>query len=205
MKKKIAILLVLVILAGLLAGCGSKLKGTYVPVDESYSDYGSITFNGNKVTFSVFGYDILSGTYKIRGNKITVKASVFGEETEETMSFRKKGSSIFIENEEYVKQGSKKAASGSSSKDTEKSGGSALTAVLIILFVVCPVIAAVVLVLMRKRFPWVDSTVDKVTAFAKKAGKEVSEQATDVGRRVSSTVSAGVAAGSAAFREERAI
>ncbi len=224
MKKKIAVLLMLVILVGLLAGCGGKLSGTYVPVDDYYSEYDALTFKGNKVTFTTWGFDT-SGTYKIKGDQITLKANFYGYEAEETLSFSKKGKSIFIDGEEYVR-GKKPdsisaveavgAITGVSSQINRAKRTA--TTLLVIFLVVLPIIAIAVLVLMRKKIPWVDSTVDKVCAWAKKTFNKVAdpetrahikEGAAKVGNKVSvgagkaaAKVSSGVASGTAAFKAE---
>ena len=102
LKTIVAVLLAAALLAG-LAGCGAKtLNGTY----KSTGNLGdSLTFDkDNKVTGELFGVT-LDGEYEIKDDSITFKYSaVLGLGTTDTKSFEKKGSSIWIDGTEFVKQ-----------------------------------------------------------------------------------------------------
>ncbi len=97
-----AVILALVAIVTLFAGCGSTLKGTYAPAD---GGSGTITFEEeNKVTGELFGIS-LSGTYTIEKDKIKFESEkVFGLGASSEYSFKKSGKSIFINEKEYVKQ-----------------------------------------------------------------------------------------------------
>ena len=138
MKKKIAILLILCTVTALLAGCGSKLEGTYSPVN-SYADFGALTFNGNNVSVNVFGYAGLSGTYQIKGKEMVLTMELLGTPTTQTMSYSKKGDSIFLDGQEYIKQGS-----------TQKQSNNTL---LIIVAIIALLAVCCVTILLSKKKP----------------------------------------------------
>ncbi len=102
LKITVAVLLAAALLAG-LAGCGTKtLNGTY-KTDENAN--WSLTFDkDNKVTGEAFGLTV-DGEYEIKDDAITFKYStVLGIGATVTKSFEKKGSSIWIDGTEFVKQ-----------------------------------------------------------------------------------------------------
>ena len=105
--KKLALRLVAVVLVLVsvlsLVGCGTSLKGTYVPADTSIVD-GSITFeDGNQIVVSALGLDI-KGTYVIEDDKLIVTYSLLAFSTDLEWNFNKKGNSIFIDGTEFVKE-----------------------------------------------------------------------------------------------------
>ncbi len=97
-----AVILALLAIVTLFAGCGSTLKGTYAPAD---GGSGTITFEEeNKVTGELFGISI-SGTYTIEKDKIKFESEkILGIGATKEYSFKKSGKSIFIDEKEYVKQ-----------------------------------------------------------------------------------------------------
>ena len=110
MRKKRIISLILVcwlmVVALMLTACsGSRLDGTYT----AYKDGASVTveFRSNN-TFTMIMFDTIrqNGTYKIEGNKITIEMDVpfMGGHSVRTSSFRKTGSTIYIDDVEYKRQ-----------------------------------------------------------------------------------------------------
>jgi len=82
MKKLIALLLGIIIIAALFASCGgdSSLKGKFVNPDDS-EDW--IEFkSGNKVTTSHGGFSY-NGKFSVDGNKVILKMTFLGIENEE--------------------------------------------------------------------------------------------------------------------------
>ena len=102
-RKAAAALLLVVLLAGLLAGCAGKtLNGTY----KSTGLLGeTLTFDkDHKVTGALFGIT-LDGEYEIKDDTITLKyTTALGIGATLSKSFEKKGDSIWIDGTEFVKQ-----------------------------------------------------------------------------------------------------
>jgi len=96
MKRTIAITMAAMLLIVLLLSACGGLSGTY----NDESGLVSMTFKGNKVTMTAFGMTVGEGTYKVSGNKITVK--IAGEET--TSSFKKDGKNLIIDGEKWIKK-----------------------------------------------------------------------------------------------------
>ena len=103
----IAVIVALVLILGALTACSSKLNGCY-----SRNEQGIVfqyTFDGSdKVQYEVFGSSgtLLSSDswfYRISGKTISYSDTAFGAEKVQ-YSFQKKGSSIFINGNEYVKK-----------------------------------------------------------------------------------------------------
>lgn len=111
MKKIISMILVCVLLVGMLftlASCGKKLKGSYS------CEVGGMTmtyeFKGNKFTLTtemeVLGQKVTTeseGTYKIKGDEITITMEIDGEEFENTGSFEKGKDYIVIDGVKLTK------------------------------------------------------------------------------------------------------
>ena len=101
LRSIVAVLLVCVVMCSLLA-CTLGLKGTYVSADSLLEH--SITFkDDNKVDVSIGSLDV-EGEYTIEDGEITITYSILGLEYDWVKSFERKGSSIFIDGTEYVKQ-----------------------------------------------------------------------------------------------------
>ncbi|MBR4864571.1 MAG: hypothetical protein IKU07_08340 [Oscillospiraceae bacterium] len=100
-KSMIALLLVCV-MVGTLTACTITLKGTYTSNEGLVEQ--SFTFkDDNKVEVSAFGIDI-EGEYLIEDGEITITYSLLGLSYDWVKSFEKKGSSIFIDGTEFVKE-----------------------------------------------------------------------------------------------------
>lgn len=85
-----------------LAACsGNGLNGTYQSTGTVAQ---TVTFSGSDdIAMSAFGINA-SGTYKIDGDKMTVRYSLFGINSDWTCTFRQNGNSIDIDGTEFVKQ-----------------------------------------------------------------------------------------------------
>lgn len=102
-KAVTSVLLIVVLLAGMLAGCSVKqLKGTYKSTDALG---GTLTFKEEqKVTGELFGIT-LDGEYEIKDDTITFRYSgLLGIGATLDKPFRKDGNSIWIDETEFVKQ-----------------------------------------------------------------------------------------------------
>jgi len=95
------VLAVALIIAVTLSACSGGLNGTYTTNETLISS--SVTFNGDKITMTALGLNF-TGTYKIKGDEIIVTTTILGNESEKTMSFERKGNSVFIDGTEYIKQ-----------------------------------------------------------------------------------------------------
>lgn len=85
----------------ILSACSSGLKGTY---KSSGLIAQSFTFGDNSsVTMSAFGVNT-TGTYKISGDKMTVDYTLLGINSNWSCTFQQKGSDIYIDGTEFVKQ-----------------------------------------------------------------------------------------------------
>lgn len=100
-SKFIALFLTFCLMLGVLAGCSTKLSGTYTSkglISQSF------TFEkDNQVTISAFGIEA-SGTYAIKDDKITITYGAFGLSYDWEKSFKKDGNSIYIDGTEFVKE-----------------------------------------------------------------------------------------------------
>ncbi|MDR0974154.1 MAG: hypothetical protein LBL80_00455 [Ruminococcus sp.] len=98
MKKRFFAILAMVCLTLiLLTACGG-LSGTYIYVGDSYGILGSeLEFDGNEMKW---GYSVTK--YKIKGDEFRLVDSI----SEIRFSYSKKGDSIFIDENEYAKEGS---------------------------------------------------------------------------------------------------
>jgi hypothetical protein len=98
-----ASVLALCIVIGLLLSSGGRLSGTYRGVDDTSV---TLTFNGNELTvrevYPSGRVNTETLAYRIKGDRIILSEST--SEAELSVPFQKKGSSIFIDGEEYRKQ-----------------------------------------------------------------------------------------------------
>lgn len=104
MKKFFARFLAAVLMAVVLlsaVACTKRLSGSYASSELLGTTY---TFDGDKVTVSSDLGIALTGTYEIEKDTITFSYKVMSVTTSNTVSFEKKGSSIFLDGVEYVKQ-----------------------------------------------------------------------------------------------------
>jgi hypothetical protein len=92
--------LAIIIAITTLSACAGRLSGTY---KSSGMFAQTFTFDGDEVTMSAFGINA-SGTYQISDGKIKIKYSLFGIDSTWEQPFEKKGSSIYIGNDEFKKQ-----------------------------------------------------------------------------------------------------
>lgn len=105
MKKTVKIIsaaIALITLVCLLAACGKTLNGTYesegiIPQSFTFDKDGT-------VTFSAFGVDAATGTYRIEKDKLIITYSILGFSTDLEQSFKKSGSSLIIGGTEFVKK-----------------------------------------------------------------------------------------------------
>lgn len=97
-----ALILLIILLVSALTGCARKLNGTYTNGEGLIKQ--SFTFKeDNKVEVSAFGIDV-EGEYFIDDDKITITYSLLNLSYDWEKSFEKKGSSIFIDGTEFVKE-----------------------------------------------------------------------------------------------------
>lgn len=100
--KCIVSLLLICSLICVLVACATKLNGTYTRTEGIVKQ--SFTFKeDNKVDVSAFGIDV-EGEYLIEDGTITITYSLLGLSYDWEKSFEKKGSSIFIDGTEFVKE-----------------------------------------------------------------------------------------------------
>ena len=107
--KAVSILLILSCFLLILSACGTTLNGKYVAKGLLSQSFTSES-NG-KATTSAAGLDLVSGTYKIENGKITFSFNTDGIleiagnslGLNHSMTFEKKGNSIFLDGTEYVK------------------------------------------------------------------------------------------------------
>jgi hypothetical protein len=104
-KRILAILAVACLLLTALTACGGSttLNGTYQMGGGLFSQSYSFDRNGN-VTVKTATIVGSSGTYSISGNRLTITVSnaLLGEVTTDH-TFKKSGSSIYIDGSEYIK------------------------------------------------------------------------------------------------------
>lgn len=107
MRKTASIIIVLVVLLLLLAGCSSRLNGTYYSTNGYVTE--TVSFSSpNKITMSAFGVN-LSGTYTINGSNIQITYEILGGlSTTMNQTFSQKGNSVFIGGQEFTKQSTPK-------------------------------------------------------------------------------------------------
>lgn len=100
--KRIITAMLLCVLVCTLAACTIGLKGTYTSTEGLVEQ--SFTFkDDNKVEVSAFGIDI-EGDYVIEDGEITITYNLLGLKYDMVKSFERKGSSIFIDGTEFVKE-----------------------------------------------------------------------------------------------------
>ncbi len=99
MKKTIAMLLVVCMVLVGVTGCSKKLSGTYKVYG---NDAGAITFEGDQVTISAFGINVI-GNYKIEGDKLSVEAEFLGQKISYDYTFKQSGDSIYLDGVEFRK------------------------------------------------------------------------------------------------------
>ncbi len=187
-KKKAALLFLLVVISLILTACG-KLSGKYYLKDSYGMQY--LEFNGDQVTITTFGIPV-SGTYKIKGNQMTVKTNVLGYESETPYSFSKSGNAITFEGQTYIK-------SGSSGVKNDDNTNNRLGMIILIVCIVL-VLAGVVFIILKRRSRNRSAQIDysEIEGKVTKASKDLYVSAAEVGNRVASSVSTGVSAGVAA-------
>lgn len=101
-KKIVASVLLVCVMVCTLTACTTTLKGTYTSKDGLVEQ--SFTFmEDNKVKVSAFGIDV-EGEYLIEDGEITITYSLLGMSYDWVKSFKKDGSSIFIDGTEFVKE-----------------------------------------------------------------------------------------------------
>ena len=101
-KKIIAALLLICLMVGTLTACTTTLSGTYTNKEGLIEQ--SFTFKeDNKVEVSAFGIEI-EGEYLIEDGEITITYSLLGLSYDWVKSFKKDGSSIFIDGTEFIKE-----------------------------------------------------------------------------------------------------
>ena len=101
-KRIVSLLLMAAMLMYVLTACTTKLSGTYTN-DEGLVKQ-SFTFKeDNKVEVSAFGIDV-EGEYLIEDDTITITYSLLNLSYDWEKSFEKKGSSIFIDGTEFIKE-----------------------------------------------------------------------------------------------------
>ncbi len=99
--RRMAIFFLVGLMVCTLAACTTTLKGTYTSTDGVIKQ--SFTFlEDNKVKVSAFGIDV-EGEYLIEDGEITITYSLWGLSYDWVKSFKKDGSSIFIDGTEFVK------------------------------------------------------------------------------------------------------
>lgn len=102
LKRTVSLLLLVGLLLCSLSACTTKLKGTYVNAEGLTEQ--SFTFKeDNKVDVSAFDVSVES-EYQIEENTIIFTYSLLGISYDMEKSFVKKGSSIFIDGVEFVKE-----------------------------------------------------------------------------------------------------
>ena len=101
-KKIVSTVLLVCVMVCTLTACTTTLKGTYTSKDGLIEQ--SLTFKeDNKVEVSAFGIDV-EGEYLIEDGEITITYSLLGLSYDWVKSFKKDGSSIFIDGTEFVKE-----------------------------------------------------------------------------------------------------
>ena len=101
-KKLVAALLLVCVMVCTLTACTTTLKGTYTSKEGLIEQ--SFTFKeDNKVEVSAFGINV-EGEYLIEDGEITITYSLLGLRYDWVKSFKKDGSSIFIDGTEFVKE-----------------------------------------------------------------------------------------------------
>lgn len=97
-----ALVLLVCVMVGTFTACTTTLKGTYTNTAGLIEQ--SFTFmDDSKVKVSAFGIDI-EGEYRIEDGQITITYSLLGLSYDWVKSFKKDGSSIFIDGTEFVKE-----------------------------------------------------------------------------------------------------
>ncbi len=100
-KRIVAFFLVSLIICCLTA-CSIKLNGTYTTKD-GLIEQSFIFKEDNRVAVSAFDLEV-EGDYVIEDGKLTITYSILGLKYDVDMDFEKKGSSIFINGVEFIKE-----------------------------------------------------------------------------------------------------
>ena len=180
--KKTVLLLLLAAMAISLSACG-KLSGKYYLKDSYGVQY--LEFDGDQVTISTFGIPI-RGTYRIKGNQITVHTNVLGYESDTPYSFKHSGNTITFEGQTYIKSGS--------------SGEANNTGTVIAITVSVFVLAGGAYFLLREKAGGGAGQFDysAISDKAARTSRDLYASAASAGTKVASLVSANVSAGLAA-------
>lgn len=180
--QKTVLVLLLIAMALFLSACG-KLNGKYYLKDGYGVHY--LEFSGDQITISTLGIPV-RGTYRIKGDQITVHTNVLGFESDTPYSFKRSGNTITFEGQTYIKSGS--------SGEADNIGTFVAVAVSVV------ILAGGAYLLLRKkanegaeRFDY-SALSDK----AAKASRDLYASAVSMGSKVASSVSANVSAGVAA-------
>lgn len=100
--RAITALLLICVMMYTFTACATTLNGTYTNKEGLVEQ--SFTFKeNNKVEVSAFGIDI-EGEYLIEDGKITITYSLLGLSYDWVKSFKKDGSSIYIDGTEFIKE-----------------------------------------------------------------------------------------------------
>ena len=100
-KRIVALILVSLLICSLTA-CSMKLSGTYTSKD-GLIEQSFIFKEDSKVAVSAFGLEV-EGDYEIKDGKLTITYNILGLKYDMDMDFEKKGSSIFVDGVEFVKE-----------------------------------------------------------------------------------------------------
>lgn len=182
--QKTVLVLLLTAMALFLSACG-KLNGKYYLKDGYGVHY--LEFSGDQITISTLGIPV-HGTYRIKGDQITVHTNVLGFESDTPYSFKRSGNTITFEGQTYIKSGS--------------SGEAGSTGTVIAATVSVIILAGGAYFLLRKK-PSVGEPRFDYAALgdkAARASRDLYVSAVSMGSRVASSVSANVSAGMAAGR-----
>lgn len=98
--KAACLLLCLTVVCPLTACGGNELKGSYKSQGLAAQTF---TFDGDEVTMSAFGLNA-SGTYEIKGDKIYITYTLFGEEYTWSQPFSRTDDGFTISGTEFKKE-----------------------------------------------------------------------------------------------------
>lgn len=100
--RMVSLTLLIVSIICIMTSCTTKLSGTYSNNDGLVKQ--SFTFKAdNQVEVSALGIDV-EGEYFIEDDTITITYSILNFNYDWEKSFEKKGSSIFIDGVEFIKE-----------------------------------------------------------------------------------------------------
>ncbi len=105
--KLIALCIAVVLVFALVGSCGSsKLKGTYVSTNP-WAQVTKLVFQGNRVTVTDISVNVRC-SYKLKDDRLVISGTTTLLGTEVAVdydyAFEKKGDSIFLDGQEFVKQ-----------------------------------------------------------------------------------------------------